>query len=141
VRHFRGTGGAQQIEFQGRHDGLSPQGSGTPRRFRDRLDAAAFLRPLAAEPSSMRGLRELLREAEDSAANPLLTDAEVVDQLAACLVAGSLGVRITVRPRVPPPQGEEVEEAAPRRATEEKADHDVEFEITDHEGDPYSGLE
>jgi hypothetical protein len=120
---------------------MSPRGAGVPREFGDRGEAAAFLRPLAAEPSSMTGLRELLRECADSGTTALLTDGEVVAQLAARLVAGQLTVLVTPRPRVPPPQGEEVEEAAPRRVAEEKADHDVEFEITDHEGDPYSGLE
>jgi hypothetical protein len=141
VTLFRGPSGVQQLEFQRPHASLSPRGPGVPRRFRDRLEAAAFLRGLAGDPSTMTGLRELLRESADSAATALLTDGEVVEQLAARLVSGALAVVITQRPRVPPPQGEEVEEAAPRAPTEEKADQDVEFEITDHFDEPYSGLE
>jgi hypothetical protein len=98
--------GLQVIEF---HAGL-PAGQ----RFRRHDEAVAFFRFWAGDPAAMATLRALLREAMRAGPLFALSDAQVIEALAACLLDGSiaLGAGHIVEPALPASGGAPVAPAA-----------------------------
>ncbi|MFO0762532.1 MAG: hypothetical protein U0359_39195 [Byssovorax sp.] len=133
------SAGFQEIELSDRPWSGEPPGEGAV-RFTDRAQALAFLRRFIGDVEAMSVLRAIAARAAVSADQGLDDDA-VVDQLASRLWMGTIVAAVTTRMRPVPYGGveEAPEEKAPEK--EEKADQDVEFEITDLFDDPFPGLE
>ncbi len=159
MRYFPESGGFEEVEIVGPHlrraFTLDHHGRAPPvdpahrphaygrRRlgFRDRAEAERFLRTVSADFAGMAALRALAAHGASADPRERMTDAEIVTELAARLVAGTLAVEARPHPRIAPPDvaGDEPEQK--EEAREEKADQDVEFEITDPFDEPYSDLE
>jgi hypothetical protein len=96
--------GAEQIEFFTRFE---PGKKGPPIYFLDKADALSFLRRLFMNAWDRSELRSLLSKVEGAVKVEGLTDGEVMDLLADCLVSGriwAIRVRLlrrshSVRPR------------------------------------------
>jgi hypothetical protein len=105
----------------------------------DRQSALALLNRIASNPLHMEQLRGVLARWPDHAALSLRSDADVLGDLASQLERGSLRAEIT-RAYLPPPRLEEDPKDEKKEEQPEQADHDVEFEITDDFGDPFSAV-
>lgn len=72
-------------------------------RFRRHEEAAAFFRFWAGDPAAMATLRNLLREALRSGPLVALSDAQIIESLASCLLDGTiaLGPGHIVEPALP----------------------------------------
>ena len=79
--------GAEQIEFFTRFE---PGKKGPPIYFLDKVDALAFLRRLFMNAWDRSELRSLLSKVEGAVKVEGLTDGEVMDLLADCLVSGRI---------------------------------------------------
>jgi hypothetical protein len=97
--------GAEQIEFFTRFEHGK---KGPPVYFLDKVDALAFLRRLFMNAWDRSELRSLLAKVEGAVTVERLTDGEVMDLLADCLVSGriwAVRVRLLRRSRSAKPKG------------------------------------